>query len=212
MMKNRFAALVGAFLLMATLNAAAGARQQLDAFSDGLETLQADFRQTVTSADGRVQDSSEGQVWLSRPNRFRWSYGGDFPELVVADGSTIWIYDEALEQVTVRDQTQVAIESPLVLLTDPGLLEERFEVREAGESEHLQLLELRALDMEMEFERLLLGMGEDSLKLLIMEDAFGLRTEILFSNLQRNVPVDPSLFSFEPPVGVDVVGDLPVER
>lgn len=211
MMRSYFAALLGTLLLMATIDAAAGARQQLDAFSTDLQTLQADFRQTVTSSDGRVQDSSEGQVWLSRPNRFRWSYGGDFPELVVADGTTIWIYDEALEQVTVRDQSQAAVDSPLVLLTNPDLLDEKFEIREVGETEQLQLLELVARDIEMEFERLLLGLEDDSLKLLIMEDAFGLRTEILFSNLQRNVPVDSVLFKFEPPEGTDVVGDLPVE-
>jgi outer membrane lipoprotein carrier protein len=81
------------------------ARQQLERFTAGLETLHAQFEQQVISTDGAVQDSSSGEVWLSRPQRFRWAYGGDFPELVVADGSHIWIYDEALEQVTVRNQS-----------------------------------------------------------------------------------------------------------
>ena len=210
-MKQLFLLLITVSIFNSALSAEpATARQQLDAFSAGLESLQASFRQVVVSSDGRMQDSSEGQVWLSRPDRFRWAYGGDFPELVVADGDYIWIYDEALEQVTVKDQATVGISSPLTLLTDPGKLDEKFEVREVGETEQLQLLELRARDMETEFERLLAGLDGNVLKLLIMEDAFGLRTEISFSEIKRNPTLDPELFTFEPPAGSDVIGDLPV--
>lgn len=186
------------------------ARHQLDTFAEGLESLQASFRQVVVSSDGRMQEATEGEVWLSRPDRFRWVYGGDFPELVVADGETIWIYDEVLEQVIVKDQASAGVSSPLALLTDPSQLDEKFEIREVGETEELQLLELRARDMESEFERLLAGLNDNVLQLLIMEDAFGLRTEISFSEIQRNPDIDPDLFRFEPPAGSDVIGDLPV--
>ena len=122
---NRFCQL-GSFLffcLFFTGNALAQpgpARTQLELFSEGLETLHARFDQQVISADGAVKDGSSGQVWLRRPQLFRWEYGGDFPELVVADGRNIWIYDEILEQVTVRNQSQTALNSPLTLLTDIG--------------------------------------------------------------------------------------------
>lgn len=185
------------------------ALQQLKVFSDGLETLHARFDQKVVSTDGTVQDTSSGEVWLSRPQRFRWAYGGDFPELVVADGARIWIYDEALEQVTVKDQSLEAADSPLALLTEPGQLEKQFAVRDAGEAWGLLLLELRSIDVESEFERILLGLRANQLELMVMEDAFGLRTELRFRDIRRNAPLDDSLFRFEPPPGVDLVGDLP---
>ena len=185
------------------------ARQQLEQFSAGLESLHAHFDQQVVSTDGEVQDASSGEVWLSRPQRFRWSYGGDFPELVVADGTRIWIYDEALEQVTVKNQSLQATDSPLALLTDPGQLEKQFAVREAGEAWGLQLLELRSLDAESEFERILLGLRDNQLELMVMEDAFGLRTELRFRDIERNPQLDESLFSFQPPPGVDLIGDVP---
>ena len=183
------------------------ARTQLENFSHGLETLQARFEQRVLSADGSVQAGSSGTVWLSRPHLFRWEYGGNFPELVVADGRNIWIYDEMLEQVTVRDQSQLAVNSPLTLLTDPGQLDEQFEVRELGEAGELDLLELRARDQESEFERILLGLKDDSLEMMVMEDAFGLRTELQFVAIQRNPALAPELFLFEPPESVDIIGD-----
>jgi outer membrane lipoprotein carrier protein len=185
------------------------ARAQLERFSEGLETLHASFSQVVVTSNGEVQDRSEGEVWLSRPGQFRWSYGGDFPELVVADGTRVWIYDEMLEQVTVREQGQAGIDSPLSLLTEPDRLEEQFEVREVGESAEAHLLELRARSPELEFERVLLGLADDIPVLMLIEDAFGLRTEIRFSRVVRNPELGAGLFRFTPPEGADVIGALP---
>lgn len=185
----------------------AGAREQLERFSAGMNTLHARFEQQVITADGKVQDGSSGEVWLQRPKLFRWEYGGDFPELVVADGKNIWIYDEVLEQVTVKDQSQ-AVDSPLSLLTDLGQLDEQFEVREAGAMDDMFLLELRSRNAESEFERILLGLSENSLKLMVMEDAFGLRTELKFGQIEKNPGVDPGLFTFTPPESADVIGEI----
>jgi outer membrane lipoprotein carrier protein len=183
------------------------ARAQLERFSDGLETLHALFEQQVIRSDGAVEDGSSGQVWLRRPALFRWEYGGDFPEVVVADGKKIWIYDEILEQVTVKDQSQTAVNSPLTLLTDLGQLDEQFEVREVGDADGLHLLELRSRSAESEFERILLGLRDDSLQMMVMEDAFGLRTEVQFQQVQRNPELDSGLFTFQPPESADVIGE-----
>jgi len=183
------------------------ARTQLEHFSNGLETLHALFEQQVISSDGAVEDSSSGQVWLRRPQMFRWEYGGDFPEVVVADGKNIWIYDEVLEQVTVKDQTYTSANSPLTVLTDLGKLEEQFEVREVGDAEGLHLLELRSRSTESEFERILLGLRDDSLQMMVMEDAFGLRTEVRFQQVRRNPELETSLFTFQPPESADVIGE-----
>ena len=184
------------------------ARAQLERFSDGLDTLHALFDQQVISSDGTIEDGSSGKVWLSRPQLFRWEYGGDFPEVGVADGKKIWIYDEGLEQVTGRDQSQSTVNSPLSLLTDPGQLDEQFEVREVGTVDDLLLLELRSRSTESEFERILLGLRGDSLQLMVMEDAFGLRTELRFRQVQRNPELDSGLFSFHPPASADVIGEI----
>ena len=182
------------------------ARAQLERFVSGLQTFSSNFDQRVIGTDGEVEDESEGQVWLQQPARIRWEYGGDFPELVVADGQQIWIYDEVLEQVTIKPQSEFAADSPLSLLADISKLDQQFEVREAGDVDGIFLLELRAIDSESEFDRVLLGLANDELRLMTMEDAFGLRTEIRFRQLQRNPELDPSLFVFTPPEGTDVIG------
>ena len=198
------------FSMQAPVLAQSGpARTQLEQFSQDLQTLQASFDQVVIGVDGAMEDESAGRLWISRPQLFRWEYGGDFPELLVADGDHVWIYDEMLEQVTVKDQSRLSSDSPLTLLTDLSHLDEQFEVRELGDDNGMHLLELKARRQEAEFERVLLGLRDHTLLLMAMEDAFGLRTEIRFRDIERNLVLDVSLFRFDPPPGTDVLGDLP---
>jgi outer membrane lipoprotein carrier protein len=187
------------------------ARAGLERFSAGLETLHASFEQTITGPDGRVEDDGVGEVWLARPNRLRWEYHGEFPETIVADGQRVWMHDVLLEQVTVKPQSGFADDSPLALLTDLSALDARFEVREVGDYEGMHLLELVTRGLESEFERVLLGLAGDELRLMVMEDAFGLRTEIRFANLRRNPELAEGLFDFVPPAGADVVGEVTTE-
>jgi len=188
------------------------ARTELEQFTDGLVNLRLDFTQVVKSQDGRIADETNGQAWLQSPDKLRWVYGGEFPETIVADGQNVWIYDETLEQVTIKPQSNSIADSPLLILTDVSQLDQQFLVTELGDFEGMQLLELKSRNGESEFERILMGLDGDGIRLMVMEDAFGQRTEIRFSHVIKNSQLDPQLFSFTPPEGVDVVGQvLPVE-
>ncbi len=111
------------------------ARTRLEQFGNGLENLEADFTQIILSRDGRVQDMSQGNAWLKKPDKLRWVYSGDFPETIVADGNNVWIHDEALQQVTVKPQSHRVADAPLLILTDVSQLDQQFSVTELGEFE-----------------------------------------------------------------------------
>lgn len=203
------------FILALLLSSAAAfadafgpARSELENFSAGLESLQLDFTQVVKSQDDRIQDTTQGSAWLQSPDKLRWVYTGDFPETIVADGNNVWIYDETLEQVTIKPQSDRVADAPLLILTDISQLDQQFLVAELGEFEDMQLLELKSRESESEFERIMIGLDATGIRMMIMEDAFGQRTEIRFSNVVRNAEVDPRLFSFTPPQGADVVGQV----
>ncbi len=190
------------------------ARSQLEQFSTDLEDLQLDFIQVVRSQDGRVQaqtqtqTQTQGQAWLQNPDKLRWVYSGDFPETIVADGRNVWIYDETLQQVTVKPQSHRVADVPLLMLTNTSELDQQFAVAELGDFESMQLLELKSRDAESEFERILMGLDQNGIRMMIMEDAFGQRTEMRFQNVSRNTGLDANLFSFTPPEGTDVVGEI----
>lgn len=193
-------------------NSSGPARTELERFASELVSFKAEFTQTVKTQDGRVQDRTLGEVWLQTPDKLRWVYSGDFPEIIVADGRNIWIYDEALEQVTIKPQSDQSTDSPLMILADVSRIDQQFKVTELGDYEGMLLLELKSLDPESEFERILLGLNSSGIRMMAMEDAFGQRTEINFENVLINQVTDPGLFNFVPPDGTDVVGVVtPVE-
>jgi outer membrane lipoprotein carrier protein len=194
------------FCSVSYANSSGPARSELERFTSELVSFQAEFTQTVKTQDGRVQDRTVGEVWLQTPDKLRWVYSGDFPEIIVADGRNIWIYDEALQQVTIKPQSDQSTDSPLMILADVSRIDQQFKVTELGDYEGMLLLELKSLDPESEFERILLGLNSDGIRMMAMEDAFGQRTEINFENVLINQVTDPGLFNFVPPDGTDVVG------
>ena len=207
-MRYLLVALAGAVLSAAAGAQAPGpARTALEHFSAGLDSLHAQFNQRVLDPDGSLSEEGKGETWLQRPDLFRWAYEGEFPELIVADGKRVWLYDQSLEQVTVKPQSGLAADSPLLVLTDLSGLDREFNVAELGDDSGLALLELTSKNSDSQFERVLLGFDADTLKLMVLEDAFGNRTEIRFSGIERNVALDPGLFQFQVPPGVDVIGD-----
>lgn len=199
------------FLFPLLANAAAGsttARQQMEAFSNHLKSVSADFKQVVTTANGKATDETSGSLALSAPNRFRWEAKTPFEQLIVADGAKVWIYDPDLEQVSVRNQSSEEAHSPLSVLTDLGRMDREFTTSEAGERDGLRWLKLVSKAREPDFEYAELGFDVQGLGRMHFKDQLGNDTEIRFSNWQRNPSLPASTFKFTPPTGVDVIGDI----
>lgn len=210
-MKTAFRLLIGLCLLGLSLAAHAGARQQLDKFSQGISGLSADFAQRVYGPNGEAKDQSSGRVQLKAPRQFRWEVVKPYPQLIVADGDNLWVYDPDLEQVNVRNQSAEENSSPLAVLIDPTELERQFSVKE-GSGQGLEWLELTPKKPEeAPFERARLGFGPAGLARMELFDGLGQRTELEFSAWKRNPAFAADSFAFTPPVGVDVVGE-PVNK
>ena len=79
-----------------------GAAASLRVFLDEAQTMSAEFRQTLFTETGEASQSSSGRFYVKRPGRFRWDYAAPAEQLVVSDGTSLWMYDVDLEQVTVR--------------------------------------------------------------------------------------------------------------
>lgn len=195
-----------ALLLLASGFAQAGARDGLDAFTRDLKGLQGTFTQQVFDTQGRRKEASSGSVALSAPKLFRWEYLKPYPQLIVADGAKVWIYDPDLKQVTVRSQGAEEQNSPLAVLTDPKKLDQSFAITEAGREGGLEWLELSPKRKDNNgFERARLGFEGTSLAKMVIVDSLGQRTEITFAGWKRNPKFAAATFKFSPPNGVDVV-------
>ena len=199
-------------ILLPALAHAGPARDRLESFAKNLDAVRGDFVQQVYDVEGRLDETSRGSLALQAPRLFRWSYEAPYPQLIVADGDNVWIYDEDLEQVTVKKQSLEEAQSPLTVLTDLSQLDRDYTVSESGEKDKLQWLTLVPKADEAPFRKAMLGFDADAkLGRMVLEDTLGQRNEIAFAHWEVNPKLDAATFRFVPPDGVDVVGE-PVQN
>lgn len=198
------------FLLFAfalTTAAHAGGVERLKAFVAGAKTAEADFTQTVTDKSGRVTQEASGKMAFARPGKFRWDYRAPYEQVIVGDGSKLWLYDVDLEQVTVKPLGDVIAGTPAALLAGDNAIEKYFRLKNAGEGGGLEWLEATPRTRDTTFERIRMGFKGDVLVQMELFDFFGQRTTLKLSHFARNPSLAPSRFQFTPPKGADIIGE-----
>jgi len=179
---------------------------RLNEFNTQVDSLSADFKQTLYDSDGEAVQQSSGKLLIQRPNRFRWDYIKPYPQLLLADGKRFWIYDSDLEQVTVKLISEVLGNAPSMLLNGKRVLEEDFIIKDLGEKEGMLWVELFPRKAESDFKLVRLAFKKQ-LQLMEFQDSLGQLTRIQFDNLKTNITIDPEQFLFHVPKGADVVGN-----
>lgn len=183
------------------------ANEALNNFLRDLGTLQAQFVQKLYNEKGSLLEESQGEMYVQRPNRFRWNYKKPYSQLIIADGKRVWIYEHDLEQVTVKKLDQSLGKTPAFLLSSDRHVEEDFLVNFVYSQDGLTRFELIPKDTEAQFDRMHINLSGNKLSELELVDNLGQTTLITFSQLKRNHKLDEELFIFTPPAGVDIIND-----
>lgn len=197
-----------AFAAAADPAADAAAARRVQSALGTASSLRAEFRQTVTDAQGQWVESAEGTMTLARPGRFRWDYR--VPEqLIVSDGVTVWFHDIGLEQVTIRAAADTVVGTPAMLLSGSGEWQAEFTIADGGQDDGFAWSLLTPRRSDGDFTQLRLGFAGGELRRMVLLDRLGQTTVLDFDRVERNPRLDATVFSFTPPPGVDVVGRAP---
>ncbi len=178
----------------------------LEDFLANTKTLEARFQQTLRTHDGEVLQQTEGDFYLDRPGKFRWNYESPYEQVIVSDGSRIWIYDVELQQVTVQKQSATLPTTPMALLEDSFKLHQSFKVSPLDHHDGVYRLKLESKTSESDFAEIIVGLDAKGLRFMQLHDQFEQVTDIVFSNIESNVKLAKEIFEFIPPEGVDVFG------
>ena len=195
-------ALIGAVIPMAQ---AEGAGDRLKAYLKHAQSLTARFDQVVLDQEGVEIQRASGRLSLQRPFRFRWDYREPYTQLIVSDGETFWIYDEELEQVTVKPLDKAIARTPAMVLSSDRPVERDYEIKDLGERRGLAWVELIPKVRDTDYDRVRLGFEGEALRVMELVDGLGQMTRLSFSDFESNPRIDPAEFSFVPPRGVDVI-------
>lgn len=183
----------------------AGAIEQLRDFAKLTRSARGEFTQQQQRAGGRAAETVSGTFAFARPGRFRWEATRPYEQLIVTDGERLHFYDKDLKQVTVRKVGDAISATPAAILFGSNDLDTSFVLKEMPAVDGLEWLEATPKARDGGFDWIRIGFRDGLPAAMEVRDAFGQVTRFGFRALERNPSLDPSLFRFVPPQGVDVV-------
>lgn len=186
------------------------AAKRLNALLKNTKSMTANFTQTTKGSSGGKSSLSakngsfSGKMSLQRPNNFRWDVTAPFEQLIVTDGSALWVYDKDLEQVTRQNASQELGNTPALLLSgDPNKISQNFKITQPHNNKNYYVLYPKS--SEGNFKSLAVSFNGGKPVMMVLNDSLGQVTSIKFNNVKINNKISSSQFKFTPPKGVDVI-------
>jgi len=179
----------------------------------GTKDLQASFTQTVYNKRG--QETSSGQMWVAKPGKFYWDYQRPNPQKIISNGKKVYHYDIDLEQISVRDRSELVGDVAVELLNGDDNISRNFQTNRTVKNlvpARLQkyaangvAYRLKPKKHQEEYDSLWIVLDGNTIS-AVMIDGGSSQTVLTFSNMKRNAGIPAKQFEFTPPSGVDIVG------
>ena len=184
------------------------AAKRLNDLLKNTKSMTASFTQTTKGASGgklSAQNGTfKGTMHVERPSKFRWNITSPSEQLIVANGSTLWIYDKDLEQATKQNaDTQMGNTPALLLSGDPSKIAKNFKITQPNGDKNYYVLYPKSSNAN--FKSLSVSFSGGKPVMMVLNDSLGQTTSIKFSNIKLNSGISDSQFAFTPPKGVDVI-------
>ena len=174
--------------------------------------FKARFRQESRLQASNQGDKAEGLLYFQKPCRMRWQYESppDQKKEIVADGREVWMFIPQDAVVMVYPLNQV-LRSDLVMrfFSGMGELGRDFQIswNRPPQAAASYVVDLFPRKPQPELKRLTLTINPRTYQLERLEftNSLGEETRFAFSQMDLDIKLDPGLFHFTPPPGVQVV-------
>ena len=178
---------------------------------DATRDFTADVTQEMTVASLGKTMTAHGTLAFKRPGKLRLELKDEEPQIVVADGRTLWFYQPAENQV-LKAPFEAAFRSttPISFLTGVGRIADDFtaQLSDVGAADPATLtLTLTPRTPKGDLEKLRLTVARDNFEIRGAEihDPLGNVSRLRFEHIRPNTGLDEDRFVFQVPPGVDVL-------
>lgn len=163
--------------------------------------INANFIQVVTNPEGEVINKSEGRLTISRPGKFRWEVLTPEEDLIISDGTTMWMYSPFIEQVTLINLSDAIAGTPFILLSGAddkqwenyavSKDDNRFTIKNTMEQEHNN-------SFVFEFSK------SGNIDTFVVIEEQGQRSEFKLTHQSLTQKINADYFRFQIPEGVEI--------
>ncbi len=182
-------------------------KDPLQNFLSDFKSLEASFVQKLINENGEELERTEGVLYLQQPGKFHWSYKVPYNQEIISNGDLLWIYDEDLEQLTIRKIGDAIDQTPAGIILGNNNIDEHFVQVNMGTIEGFEWIELTPKNLEAQYKNIRIGFHGSKLGMMIIVDNLGQTTRIDFLDVKKNIALISSIFEFEAPEGVDVIDE-----
>lgn len=180
------------------------AHNQLIQKLEAIRTLDAQFSQLVT-LNGRKVSQSKGHFSLKKPGLLNWTIQEPYEQILIADGTSVWVYEPKIQQVTKRSQKKgVGGTAGLFVSSQPNLWVARYKV--TAQHQGLKtVFQMLSKNPKNSLSKVNLVFSSNALKEIEFWDQLGQHSQINLNHVLVNQNLSPRLFHFSAPKHVDVI-------
>ncbi len=202
--------LLAAFMVCLAAGSASGeqgAAERIAGLLMPVERFEAEFTQTVLGERGELRENSAGYVRIARPRQFKWVVEDPYPQLIVTDGDTLYVYEPDLDQVQVRAIADALDGTPALVLTgDAARIADHFDVSEQTMN-GLRTFTLVPRSTKALYTEMHMMFDEGQLAAIDIRDSLGQSTEVRFYNTDTAPNFPDNEFEFTIPPNAEVIGE-----
>jgi outer membrane lipoprotein-sorting protein len=171
-----------------------------------VRTLTAAFTQETHFAGFPTPRTYGGRLDLSRPDHIRWDYTEGSGQQVYVAGRTLTVYAPEHAQAIVSELNSASDSNvPVQLLADVTRLGDTYRAATGSEPGSIVLTPLKRVPGAPERVTLWLDPDTSLIDRVLLAVPGGSTSDIRFSDVHVNVPIDPARFAFHPPKGTHVI-------
>ncbi len=175
---------------------------------DATHTFQARFVQKSYLKILGQSQHAEGTVSIKKPGKMRWEYNAPDRQILVSNDQALWLYLPDEQQVTkMKVQSIYSSNTPALFLAGRGKLTESFSIKKVTEQDGVYIAELIPRDKAQNLSKMILLADKKNFQIIgsRVYDNLGNKTEMIFSDIRTNPPLDEATFQFEVPQGVELI-------
>lgn len=166
-----------------------------------ISTLNADFKQKVFNPEGQLIQQSSGTLTIQRPGMFHWLVLDPDEELIVSDGSTMWLYSPFIEQVTIMNVADATAGTPFALLSgSDGAKWSDFDVKKQGDNFIVRSKDQQASVNSFSF----IFDKQGQISGFVVQEQQGQKSEFNLTLKPVTKAIDKSFFEFKVPAGTEI--------
>ena len=179
-------------------------RFNINNYLNEIQSIQANFKQTIFSSGNEVIDYSEGSFLLKKPGKIIWKFTAPSIKKIVVHDQKITTYDADLNQVLIvpfSDRYQSSLAN--ILLKNDSLMS-YYQISSETEKDNVYSVVLVQKESNNLFKRVKISVVKMHLTKIKLWDSSGQSIDISFDDIVLNASLSDASFKFSIPKGADV--------